>query len=122
MMLWAAIFAGTLAACEIALRLSLGTVLGQLGGTGRKAVHVLGCAAISDDWKEKVLPVYAWRILKASLALFGCLLAIAAPVVILAALAAGSLAAGSAELMRPLPLAAMIVVGAGHVLLRRRLG
>lgn len=121
MMLWAAIILGTVLACEVALRLPLGRVLTRLSSTPRKVARIMGSAAISDHWKEKVVPAYAGRIMVASLTLFACLLAIAAPVAGLAALATGSLGAGAAVLMRPLVLVIMIGVGSGYIALRRRL-
>lgn len=116
----AGIVLGTLVACEIALRLPLGRVLATLRHMPAKAARVVGSARISDTWKEKVLPAYAGRILRASLLLLACLLAIAAPVVLAAALTSGGLAAGAASLMQPAPLVLMIGVGAAYVWLRHR--
>lgn len=120
MILLAAIAVATVAACEIALRLPLLAALKRLTGTAARALAVVRSPRISDIWKERILPAYAGRILRASLTLLGCLIAIVAPVVILAGLASGSLAAGSAALMRPGPLAVMLVVGAGYLRLRPR--
>lgn len=121
-LLYALLVPGTILACEVALRLPLGTVLETLRDTPRKAARVVGSKRISDEWKEKVLPRYAGQIMKASLLLLACLVAIALPVIVLATLATGSVAAGSAALLRPLVLLEMIVIGAGYVALRRRLG
>lgn len=118
--LYAALVPGTLVACEIARALPLGRVLGTLRDTPRKAAHVVRSARISDEWKEKVLPAYAGQILKASLLLLACLVAIALPVLLMALLITGSPGAASAALLGPLALVEMIGLGAGYVALRRR--
>ncbi len=120
MILLIAVAVATIIACEIALRLPLARVLQTLTGSAKKVMHVIGSSQISDTWKEKTVPAYAGRIMIASLSLFGCLLAIAIPVVIIAALATGSLAEGSAALMRPLILLEMIVIGAGYIWLKAK--
>jgi len=120
MILLIAVAAATLVACEIALRLPLARTLARLSGAARKAVAVVRSPGISDTWKERSLPAYAGRIMTASVVLFGCLLAIAVPVLAAAALATGSLAAGAAALMRPLVLLEMLVLGIGYVWLRTR--
>ncbi|MEM6823831.1 MAG: hypothetical protein AAF566_01860 [Pseudomonadota bacterium] len=116
----AAIAVATIAACEIALRSPLVRSLGQLTGTSRKAASVVSSGRVSDHWKERVLPAYALRIFSSSLWLLGCLLALAAPVVVAASLLTGSLAAGSAYLVTALPLLVMLFVGVGWIWLRRR--
>lgn len=120
MSLYAALAAATLLACEVALRLPFGRIVAALNSNSWRAVEVVGSAQISDHWKERILPVYAWRILKASLGLFACLAAIVAPLVLVMALVTGSVAAASALLMRPLALLLMTGVGVGYVWLRLR--
>lgn len=116
-----AVGAATVVACEIALRTPLLRTLNSLSGSARKAASLLKSKRISDHWKERMLPAYARRILSASLLLFACLVAIAAPVVLAAMLVTGSLEAGSLYLLRPLPLVLMILVGVAWIWGRRRL-
>lgn len=117
---WIGLVLGTIAAVEIAIRLPLGRTLASLKRVSRRSMWVVSSKRISDDWKEKALPAYAGRMFGGSLRLFGILLAIATPVVALAAVTTGSLAEGSAVLLRPLALGLMIAVGIGYVTLRRR--
>ncbi len=119
-MLYVAIAIGTLVACEVALRLPLGRILATLTGSSRRAAEVVGSKRISDTWKERMLPVYARRIMTSSLGLFGCLLLIALPVVAVAAAVTGSLVAGSATLMQPVPLLMMIALGVAYVWMRTK--
>lgn len=120
MILYPALAVGTVLACEIALRLHPERSLATLGRTAGRSMAVLRSSAISDGWKEKVLPAYAGRIMKASLSLLGCLVLIIAPLIAIAALVMGSLSEGGAVLMRPPVLALMIAVGAAYVLIRRK--
>ncbi len=121
MILYAAIAAATILACEIALRLPLGRLVATLNASSRRAVEVVGARAISDHWKERVLPAYAFRILKASIGVFLCLLAIALPVVAIVALVTGSLDTATAALMRLGPLVFMTALGVGYVWLRLKI-
>lgn len=119
---YVAIAVATAAACELALRLPLRRVLASLTATPRRIAHVIGAKSISDTWKERVLPVYAGRLMGASLGLLGLLLVIAAPVVLAAALATGSPQAAG-ELLMSLPvLLLMLAGGAIYVVARTRLG
>ena len=121
MTLYIVLAVATVLACEIALRLPLVKSLTTLSRTAGRAKTVVTSSAISDTWKERVLPAYAGRILTSSLLLFACLVAIAVPVVIAAALATGSIGAGSAALLEIGPLIVMIAVGVAYISLRRRL-
>lgn len=120
MILYLVLAVGTVLACEIALRLHPERSLITLSRMAGRSLAVLRSSAISDGWKEKVLPAYAGRIMKASLSLFGCLVLIIAPLLAIAVLATGSLTGGGAVLMRPLVLVLMIAVGVGYVLIRRK--
>lgn len=110
----------TVVACEVALRLPLVSTVSKLTGAAKRAMKVVRSPNISDIWKEKMVPIYAGRIMTASLVFFACLVAIALPAVLIASLATGSLAAGSALLMQPLYLLEMVVVGAGYIWLRTK--
>ena len=119
-LLLVAVAIATLVACEVALRLPLGRILTTLSGSAKQAMKVLSSKKISDTWKEKMLPVYAGRIMKASLSLFVCLIAIALPVVVIASLVTGSVATGSALLMQPLYLVEMIAIGVVYIWVRAK--
>lgn len=120
MILYAAIAAATILACEVALRLPLRRIMAGFNANAARAVAVVGSGAISDHWKEKVLPVYAWRIMKGSVLFFLCLIAIAVPVFAVMALVTGSPGAATAALMRPLPLIFMTALGVAYVWARLR--
>lgn len=117
----AAIAAATVLACEVGFRLPLGSVLATLTGSSWRAIGIVGSDRISDHWKERILPVYAWRILKASIGLFLCLLAIMLPLVLIAVLLTGSPETATALLMRPDVLALVSVLGIAYVWLRLRI-
>lgn len=52
---------------EIALASPLIKLLGALAAHGRKSLLLISSKRISDHWKERMLPVYALRMLRASL-------------------------------------------------------
>lgn len=120
MTVYFAICVATLVACEIAWRLPLGESLQTLSGTAKRALTVMAAKSISDHWKERILPVYAGRIMKASLLLFACLLAIVLPMVAIVSLATRSLLETGTVLLRPIPLILMVAVGLAYVWLRRK--
>ena len=111
---------GTVLAVEIALRSPLLRALRRLKVLSRKAGSVVLSQRISDHWKERVLPAYAGRIMSASLGMFLWLVAVAAPLVASVALVFGSLAEGSAFLLRPVPLVLVTVVGIAWIAGRTR--
>lgn len=52
---------------EIALASPLPELFVSLAAHGRKSLSLLASKRISDHWKERMLPVYAWNMLRASL-------------------------------------------------------
>ena len=122
MMLYAAIVAATVIACEIALRLPLVTSVATMSATAGRALRVMRAPRVSDHWKERILPAYAGRLLKASLLLLASVLGIVLPVVLVVTLATGSLAETGVVSLRPVPLGLMIAGWAGYLALRRRAG
>lgn len=116
-----AVVVATVLACEVALRSPLVRLLGTLTRTSRKAAAVIASRRISDHWKERALPALAWRLMKASVGLLLWLVAVALPVIAAASLALGSLAEGTAYLVRPGPLVLVMVVGIAWIAGRRRL-
>ena len=75
--LFLAAIVATLAAVEAVRYLPLGHAIGQMRRTGMRAVFVLRSRAISEHWKERVLPVYAMRLFRSALVLLLCILALA---------------------------------------------
>lgn len=55
---------------EAALALPLVSWIKKLMIIGRKSARLLRSSQISDHWKERILPVYAMTMLKASLLIF----------------------------------------------------
>lgn len=73
------IFAGilaTLCAVEVARHVPLLLSLYRMNKVGQRAFYVLRSKTISEHWKEKVLPSYSGRLLKASLQLLVSVLGI----------------------------------------------
>jgi len=81
----------TLVACEIIVRLPFNKALLQISNYTIKATSVLSSERISDNWKEKVLPLYARKICNASLMIFVFILACLSPFAIIGLLAADEL-------------------------------
>lgn len=63
---------------EIVVRMPLATVGAEINAAVSKSLHTITSKSISDHWKEKVVLVYACRLLTATFKLTGLLLAIAA--------------------------------------------
>src|SRR5688572_8683809 len=73
-MTWALLAVATLATCEILLRLPILHHIQRAAQVAIKASRLIANPAISDHWKERVLPQYAGRLALASLNTFGLLL------------------------------------------------
>ncbi|GAB4382122.1 hypothetical protein [Albidovulum sp.] len=117
-MIWLFVLAASVLACEVILRLPLVEQLRKLSGTARKSSHVLSSRRISDHWKERVLPRYAWTIGRGSVILFALICLALAPVAALGLVYPGGLAAWGEALMRPAVIAALCVVSLLYIWLR----
>lgn len=101
-------------------RLPLGEDMRALAWYGGKSYRVMANGRISDHWKERVLPLYAGKIFRASLRLLGALL------LCLALLGGWHLLAGfwgfdlSVLYFTPAGMAAMSVSAGLYLFLRRR--
>ena len=84
-MSWLVIALGVVAFVELLRRLPLAAHLKQVRGAASRALAVIRSPGISDHWKEKVLLVYARRILVSSLAAFAMLLVALSPLLLAAA-------------------------------------
>ena len=61
---------------ELLLRLKFMSYVNSIGKNSSKVFHVIMASNISDHWKEKMVPVYAFILLKNSLLILGILLLI----------------------------------------------
>lgn len=113
--------AATVVTCEIVLRCPLPRHLAKMAVYARKAAALVRSGQVSDHWKERILPTYAGRIMAASLGLLFWLCVVALPLIGVAVLVKGSLAAGTAWLIEIVPLCVMTSVAAVWIWGRRRL-
>ncbi len=65
--------AGSVAFVEAFIRLNAFSRIGNLLGLSRQSMKVVASSAISDHWKERVLPRYAGRILRHAFIFLFCL-------------------------------------------------
>jgi fumarate reductase subunit C len=56
---------------ELLLRLKFMSYVNSIGRNSNKAFHVIMASNISDHWKEKMVPTYAFILLKNSLSILG---------------------------------------------------
>jgi len=119
-MFWVLLVIGAVVASELLLRLPMAKELGRVRTSSQKATRLLRSSAISDHWKEKILPVYAFRIGRGSMLLFAMLIVVISPVVLLGIFAEGGIPGFVAELMTPLAIIAMILISVAYIVLRRK--
>ena len=58
---------------ELLIRLKLMSYVNSIVKISRKVLHIIITSRISDHWKEKMVPVYAFILLKNSLLILGIL-------------------------------------------------
>lgn len=119
-MVWVFVLLAGILASEAFLRLPLLPVIRRVTATAQKSGRVLRSGRISDHWKEKILPSYAWVIGKGSVQFFVMLMLALAPVAFLGLVFPGGMAAWAAALMRPLVILALCVVSIGYIWIRLR--
>ena len=117
-MVWIFALVAAVLASEAFLRLPLIPVIRRVTETSRKSGRVLTSKRISDHWKEKILPSYAWVIGKGSLQFFGMLCLALLPVVALGLIFPGGMSAWAEALMRPAVSAVLCVASILYVWLR----
>lgn len=118
---WVLVILGTCAAVEAFVRLRFTAQVRGLSVLLPKITNTLRSARISDHWKEKVLAVYAGRLLKLSLKLFLMIAIILLPVA--AACMVGAVI-GAPALARFSSLSGILVsvfVAVGYMNLRQRI-
>lgn len=117
---WVLLIVSAILASELLLRLPVLAEIRRVADFARRAGHVLRSSRISDHWKERVLPRYAWRIGRGSVLFLAMLMIALAPVVIAGLLYPAGLAAWSAALMRPMAMTALFAVSLAYIWLRIR--
>ena len=120
-MIWVLSAISALIASELFLRLPIMRQLAEVGSTAKKSMHLLGAKAISDHWKEKVLPTYALKIGKAAVIFFALLCVALSPVVLAGFLYPTGMTAWLGDILAPLVLVFLFVVSVGYMVLRSRL-
>ncbi len=83
-MVWLLLVLGTLAVVECFIRLPFMARIKYLKTLLAKISRVLRSSSISDHWKEKILPTYAWQLFSSSILLFCYVVLAILPLVILA--------------------------------------
>lgn len=121
-MLWPLVILAAVLASEVLWRLPLVAQVRALTTVARKSAHVLASKRISDHWKERVLPAYAWRIGQGSVRFFAMLCLGLVPVVLVGLAFPGGLAAWGAALMRPAAVAVLCAVSVIYLWLRVHFG
>lgn len=117
-MLWSLLILAAVLAGEVLWRLPLLAQLRAVVAAARKSAHVLASSKVSDHWKERVLPAYAWRIGRGSVRFFALLCLGLMPVVLIGLAFPGGLAAWGAALMRPAAIAVLCAVSLIYLWLR----
>ncbi len=84
---WLLLVIGTILVVECFLRTPLLASVKALQALLGKIMATLKSSAISDHWKEKVLPVYAGRLFSLSIKLFILVLVAMVPMIVIAVLA-----------------------------------
>ena len=82
-MAWLLAAIATVLVVECFLRTPFLRRVGDFGSINQSIFRVLRSSSISDHWKEKILPVYAGRLFRLSLTVFGLLLVCLAPAMVL---------------------------------------
>ncbi|PWE32979.1 hypothetical protein DDZ14_07770 [Maritimibacter sp. 55A14] len=120
-MTWVLTIVITVLLVELLLRLPLLAEARAVAATARRAAHVVGARGISDHWKEKAVPAYAGRMLRASLMLLVWLGLIGLAGTVLTLLADRLAPGTSGTLLSGGGLALSLIAATAHVLLRQRL-
>ncbi len=82
-MIWLVLGLATLASCALVQRLPILVHFRRASGQASRALRLIANGAVSDHWKERVLPRYAARLAFDSVSGFGLLVAALAPFLLL---------------------------------------
>ncbi len=85
-MTWLLLTLCCIAFVEVVVRLDITGQVRAATLVTRRVLSIIGSSRVSDHWKERVLPIYAWRLLATSVRLLMIMLAAVAPIVLLTAL------------------------------------
>lgn len=107
MWFWLLLLSAAVTTSEFLLRLPWLAQVSLMRGTARKAMRVLRSSRISDHWKERALPAYAWSMARASVTFFALLCLALLPLLAFGLIAPGGLSAWVAALMQPLSILAL---------------
>ena len=119
-MIWILSGIGALIASELFLRLPIMRELAVVGSISRKSMKVLGAKRISDHWKEKVLPVYSFRLARGAVLFFVFLMLALLPVVLVGFLWPGGVSAWMGAIMAPMVLLFLMAVSLGYIFIRTK--
>lgn len=119
-MLWLLVLIAAVAASEALLRLPVMAQVRRITTTTPKVMRVLKSARISDHWKERILPAYAWRIGRSSIQFFMLLCAALLPVAALGLVFPGGMQTWFHALMRPSVILVLCVASLGYIWIRTR--
>ncbi|PKP73029.1 MAG: hypothetical protein CVT84_15690 [Alphaproteobacteria bacterium HGW-Alphaproteobacteria-6] len=119
-MIWLLVILAAILASEALWRLPLMARVREVTAASRKAGRVLASKRISDHWKERVLPAYAWRIGRGSVGFFVLLCLGLLPAALPGLVLPGGLAAWATLLMRPAVIALLCAVSLGYLWIRSR--
>jgi len=117
-MSWIYLAIAAVLTAELVFLLPLQPALAEIAATALKVRRVIGSRAISDHWKELVLPAYAFRIGFASIRSFGWLVLAFFPFVLLGLFWPGGLDALGAVLLDWRTIVGLSVLSAGYAWVR----
>lgn len=119
-MLWFFVLIAAILASEAFLRLPVLTPVRRVLATTAKVTQVLKSARISDHWKERALPAYAWLIGRNSVLFLALLCLALLPVALLGVVYPSGPGAWAEQLLRPAVILVLCVVSLGYIWLRSR--
>ena len=120
-MTWLLLAAATVAACELLRQIPFGRLQSRFRDTAGRIRRVMGSARISDHWKQRMIPVYAFRMARACLWLLALIVLVFAPFLVAAMLMPGGLGTLMAVLLRPAVSLSLLLGSVAYLWLRARL-
>jgi hypothetical protein len=119
-MQWAMLAVGTIVVVESFVRLPLMARVADLMRSVRKITRTLSSNAISDHWKERVLPIYAFSVFTNSILIFALVLVAVAPMILIGVVNELAGVAFFKFLAEPVAIAGSTFVAIVYVALRNR--
>ncbi|EIC28077.1 MULTISPECIES: hypothetical protein [Methylomicrobium] len=115
-----AIIGATCLSSEMVLWLPLPKTARTLVDTLHRSKKILLSKHISDDWKEKILPVYAFRIFKQSVFLPILIALIMAPILLISWALSPSFIRTIVDLTKPFTLSIMVATSVVYLMIRMK--